>query len=114
MESEAELKAHQAECDTAKTYAERDRLLFQVRAMQEIVDAAMNENMPRIRAATKAYQDFLRQTEKQVEIVPPVEVCVTCKTKLADTFDALKQAWCERCEERYCVACYPAHYCLGR
>lgn len=32
-------------------------LTAQVTEMQEIVDAAMNENMPRLRAATKAYQD---------------------------------------------------------
>lgn len=52
--------------------------------------------------------------EKRVDPFPNVEVCVTCKAKLADTFDAMKQAWCEKCEERYCASCYPLHYCLGR
>lgn len=34
---------------------------FQVSAMQEVVEAAMNENIPRLRAATKAYQDLKRE-----------------------------------------------------
>lgn len=52
--------------------------------------------------------------EKRVEPVPNDGVCLTCKAKIADTFDARKVAWCERCEERYCVTCYPLHDCLGR
>lgn len=43
---------------------ERASLKLQVRAMQEIVDAAMNENMPRIRAATKVYQDRQRALKR--------------------------------------------------
>ena len=45
--------------------AEIAKLNLQSRAMQEIVDAAMNENMPRIRAATKVYQDLQRKIEKR-------------------------------------------------
>lgn len=56
---------------------EKDRL---IRDMQEIVDAAMNENMPRIRAATKVYQDRQRSLKR-------ICVCAPVRQEMARALD---------------------------
>lgn len=59
---------------------------LQVRDMQEIVDSAMNENIPRIRAATKAYQDRQRIEKPKDEFFhSPGHQCPTCDAARSGT-----------------------------
>lgn len=84
-----------------------------IRDTQEIVDAAMNENMPRIRAATKAYQARLRQqTEKRVAPVPN-NGCPDCagtgEIGLADG-----EIFCPKCRpEFYVLKCDIRKSCMA-